>query len=149
LVFSLVFDCAHGEQYESIGNFWDFMRKTFTTCKLEGLGFNWKDDTLEYVIGSSKDLQIETVLKEKIFYVTKQYPKALIKSIDIPNNNWKKYSDRTERLGKLYADIYKDGVLDYEIETFFDDGTCSVEIHRSNYSIRKVTINDYDELIIG
>ena len=36
----------------------------------------------------------------------------------------------TEELGKIYGDIYKDGVLLYEIEEFDDEGNCQIRYCR-------------------
>lgn len=45
-------------------------------------------------------------------------------------NEWKTVRGRTEELGKIYGDIYKDGVLLYEIEEFDDEGNCHIRYCR-------------------
>jgi hypothetical protein len=37
---------------------------------------------------------------------------------------------QTDDLKALYDEIYKDGALSYEIETFFEDGSCQIWYYR-------------------
>ncbi len=39
-------------------------------------------------------------------------------------------SGKTSDLGKIYDEIYRDGALRYEIETFDEDGSCVIMYRR-------------------
>lgn len=111
---SRTFSTINSMQYETIGAFWDECSKKSGRENLRGLGYNWTEDSIEYVIG----------LKNGII-------NGANKTISIPNDNWQTRNGYTDELGKLYEEIYSDGVLDYEIESFNDDGTCEVKFHRA------------------
>ncbi|WP_010250741.1 hypothetical protein [Acetivibrio cellulolyticus] len=113
------------QQYEEIGDYWDYFAKLFGRENLLGLGLNWKEDSLEYVIGT-----VDDSLKFDIEQVKDVYPDCKYKEIDLPEDEWKTYDGRTEELSKLYDAIYKEGVLLYEIESFRDDGNCRIRIRR-------------------
>ena len=48
----------------------------------------------------------------------------LIHSSKIPDEGWIVVNGETKDLGKIYEEIYRDGIPSYEIETFTDDGNC-------------------------
>ena len=48
---SKVFSTENGAQYETIGAFWDGMSEKYGLENLRGLGYNWTDNSIEYVIG--------------------------------------------------------------------------------------------------
>ena len=48
---SRVFSTINNEQYKTIGTFWDELSEEYGMENLRGLGYNWTDDTIEYVIG--------------------------------------------------------------------------------------------------
>ena len=50
--------------------------------------------------------------------------------VQLPDEGWVTVKGRTAELGKMYGEIYKDGALTYEIETFDNDGSCEVEYIR-------------------
>jgi len=107
------FSTQNSEQYTSIGNFWDEMAEKYGRENLRGLGFAWKEDSIGYVIGLKKGL-----LGDGSF------------NIELPDVGWTTVTGKTEELGQMYEEIYKDGNLEYEIETFSEDGTCQVEYIR-------------------
>lgn len=122
---SLVFSTKDEKQYEEIGAYWDYFSSLFGRENLEGLGYNWTEDTIEYVIGSrSRKLKFD----QHNFW--SKYPKCEYKEIELPTQGWITYNGETEKLGQLYEEIYKDGPLTYEIETFSEDGSCQVQIFR-------------------
>ena len=47
-------------------------------------------------------------------------------SVELPDEGWSVVNGKTEDLGKIYDEIYKDGNLTYEIEMFTDDGDCEI-----------------------
>ena len=49
--YSKVFSTTNNQQYSSIGDFWDEMTAIYDLEELRGLGFNWTETTIEYVIG--------------------------------------------------------------------------------------------------
>lgn len=119
--YSRIFSTENEAQYESIGAFWDEMSALFGRESLRGLGYNWTADSIEYVIGlkSNQDMEAGTAGEGSVW-----------KEIMLPDDGWKSYRGRTEELGALYTEIYKDGELSFEIEEFSDDGSCTVSITR-------------------
>ena len=107
-----VFSTKNEEQYSTIGAFWDEMSAIYGRENLMGLGCNWTSDSIEYVMALKNGI-IEGADYE----------------IELPNE-WKTVRGRTEELGKIYGDIYKDGVLLYEIEEFDDEGNCQIRYCR-------------------
>ena len=77
-----------------------------------GLGCKKKKKAIEYVMA------LNNGKKEDADY-----------EIELPDE-WKTVRGRTEELGKIYGDIYKDGVLLYEIEEFDDEGNCQIRYCR-------------------
>ena len=77
--------------------------------KLRGLGYNWTETSIEYVIGLT-DGDIEGSNMDVI----------------LPDDGWECVSGRTEKLAEIYDVIYKNGPLTYEIEMFDDDGNCKL-----------------------
>ncbi len=111
--FSRTFSTENEEQYQTIGAFWDELSGKYGLENLQGLGYNWTENTIEYVIG----------LKEGII-------KENNRKVVLPDEGWITVSGKTEDLGQIYRDIYKDGSLKYEIETFTDDGECTIRYYR-------------------
>ena len=108
-----VFSTENGQQYETIGAFWDELSEKYGRGRLRGLGFHWTENTIEYVIGL-KEGRID----------------GADRSVSLPDEGWKRVSGRTEQLGQLYDAIYRDGHLRYEIETFTDEGACEILYYR-------------------
>ena len=120
----LRFDCADGEQYETIGAFWDAMRTLCPGMELNGVGFGWENDTLSYLIGT------ENGVPDIVEKLRERFPGAVHTEMELPNNGWKTYTATANTLDALYAEIYRDGPLDYEIERFDAEGNAVIEIHR-------------------
>lgn len=110
---SRTFSTVGEKQYETIGAFWDELSGIYGREKLRGLGYNWTDTSIEYVMG----LMIGDIDGQNV-------------SVILPDDGWKCVSGRTEKLGEIYSDIYKDGPLKYEIEMFDDNGNCKIEFYR-------------------
>jgi len=110
---SKTFSTVGEKQYETIGAFWDEMSRIYGREKLRGLGYNWTETSIEYVIGLI-DGDIEG------FNIT----------VILPDEGWISVSGRTGKLGEMYGEIYKDGPLLYEIEMFDDEGKCMVMYRR-------------------
>ncbi len=107
-----LFSTENEMQYDAIGAFWDEMSKEYGRGNLRGLGFGWKDNSIEYAIGLKKGLIADANFE-----------------IDLPDK-WNSVYGRTEELADVYNDIYKDGVLLYEIEEFDDEGNCQIKYYR-------------------
>ena len=112
---SRTFSTKNGEQYITIGSFWDEMSALYGRENLRGLGYNWTEDTIEYVIG----------LRDGVI-------SGADCNVRLPDSGWKYVSGKTEDLGNMYTDIYCDGALTFEIEMFGDDGSCTVAYCREN-----------------
>lgn len=111
--YSRVFSTINNEQYNLIGEFWDEMLLKHDMEELRGLGYNWTDKNIEYVIGLKNN--------EKINDVNYDW-----KEINIPDDKWEIVNGKTEELDKIYDNIYKISNLKYEIEIFNNDGTCKI-----------------------
>lgn len=110
---SRVFKLTNEEQYETIGQFWDEMALIYGLENLRGLGYKWENDEISYAIGlKNGDINGYNL------------------SITLPDDGWVTVSGKTDRLKELYDEIYKNGRLAYEIETFFEDGRCEVSYYR-------------------
>lgn len=107
-----VFSTKNEEQYITIGTFWDEMSKVYGRENLMGLGCNWTEESIEYVMslkdGKIKDANFEILLPDE----------------------WTVVSGKTENLSAIYDEIYKDGPLLYEIEEFDDKGNCKIRYYR-------------------
>ena len=103
-------------QYETIGAFWDELSAIYGLENLRGLGYNWTPDTIEYVMR----------LKEGVI------DGAIIK-VTLPDSGWRTVQGRTSELSLIYDDIYTDGALTYEIETFTEDGDCEILYYRDSH----------------
>ena len=106
---SRTFSTADSAQYEAIGRFWDELSAVYGRDSLRGLGFNWTEHTIEYVIGLKNGV-IQDANAE----------------IELPESGWSTVCGRTEALAGIYDDIYSDGALLYEIELFDDAGNCRI-----------------------
>ncbi|MCI9406293.1 MAG: hypothetical protein HFK04_05200 [Oscillospiraceae bacterium] len=114
------FSTRNAVQYDAIGAFWDRMSERFGRENLRGLGFGWTEDTIEYVIGPKEGDMDPSLGCEGAVY----------RQISLPDDGWIRYTGRTENLPELYDEIYKDGPLLYEIETFGEDSGCEILIRR-------------------
>ncbi len=112
---SRTFSLINEDQYNTIGAFWDEMALIHGLENLQGLGYGWKGQTMEYAIGL-KDSEIA----------------GTNTSIRLPDNGWIVVKGKTYALKELYDEIYKDGPLEYEIETFYENGDCIVKYYRNN-----------------
>ena len=110
---SRTFSTEGNRQFEAIGAFWDELSAIYGRDKLRGLGYNWTENTMEYVIG----------LKQGII-------EGANCSVRIPDMGWSLVEGRTDQLAQIYEKIYQEGSLKYEIERFNDDGKCSILYYR-------------------
>lgn len=111
---SKVFSLSNEQQYKTIGQFLDEMATLYGLEKLQGLGYNWKDDKITYAIGLKDDCI-----------------KGYNVSIELPDNGWVRIEGKTDNLKQLYDEIYKDGMLRFEIETFYENGNCEIRYCRA------------------
>lgn len=114
------FSTQNAAQYDTIGAFWDDLSNRFGRENLQGLGFGWTENTIDYLIG----------LKEGDMDPALHIEGAVYRQISLPDAGWIQYTGRTENLSQLYGEIYKDGPLLYEIETFEESGGCQILIYR-------------------
>ena len=103
------FSTEGDRQYETIGAFWDELSAEYGLEELRGLGYGWTEDTIEYVTG----------WKEGVI------PGA-DRAVELPDEGWSAVTGRSERLERLYEEIWREGRLRYEIESFRQDGTCEI-----------------------
>lgn len=115
------FSTRNEGQYEAIGAFWDAMSERFGRENLQGLGFGWTENTISYAIG----------LKEGRLPEDAHYPGAVYREVSIPDSGWLRFTGPTEQLARLYAEIYEEGVLAYEIERFSEAGDCEILVIRA------------------
>ena len=107
------FSTRNENQYNTIGEFWDALSKEYGKENLRGLGHHWTSDTIEYVIG----LKTGTIDDANVF-------------VELPDNGWSRVTGKLSNLGKMYDEIYREGRLTYEIETFCENGDCEILYYR-------------------
>ena len=110
---SKVFSLADEQQYDTIGRFWDEMALQYGLENLQGLGYNWENNTISYAIGLKNSPIPDFNL-----------------SIKLPDYGWVCVTGRTDDLKQIYDEIYKDGPLQFEIETFDEAGNCRIQYYR-------------------
>ena len=110
---SRVFSTVGEQQYDTIGLFWDELSSVYGLENLRGLGYNWTDTSIEYVIG----------------LITGEIDGWNV-SVTLPDDGWTRVKGRTDDLAKIYDEIYRDGPLKYEIEMFDEDGNCVIDYVR-------------------
>lgn len=106
---SRVFSTENDMQYGTIGAFWDEMAGKYGLENLRGLGYNWTENSIEYVIG----LKEGTVDRANC-------------EAELPDGGWTAVRGKTADLAQIYSRIYEDGSLTYEIETFTEAGDCEI-----------------------
>ena len=115
--YSRIFSTVNNKQYTLIGEFWDELLLKYNIEDLRGLGFNWTDTTIEYVIGLKNNEKINDIIYEW-------------KEINLPDNKWEIVKGKTDELDKIYSEIYKKSLLKYEIEMFYNNGNCEIRYIR-------------------
>ena len=124
---SRVFPLKDNEMYKGISEFWETMERYFYLDKLIGLGLNWTEDSMEYIIGFTDN----SMRKKDTERIKKIYPDAEYKVVLLPKRGWREYKGNTADIQNMYDAIWKDGNLTYELETFTDDGKCTLRINRT------------------
>jgi predicted transcriptional regulator YdeE len=109
------FSLAGQQQYETIGQFWDEMADKYGLENLQGLGYQWQDDKISYAIGL-KSGRIE------------DYNASIV----LPDDGWETAAGETSGLKEIYDEIYKNCALQFEIETFYENGTCKIKYYRKS-----------------
>lgn len=113
-------------QYVDIAKFWSIMEKYYDVNKLSGLGFNWTDTTMDYVIGFRDNSMTAAELdKIKPYFRSAEYVIKLL-----PKDNWKKHIGHVSQIKEKYNELWKAGAIKYEIETFDEEGNMKLLIHR-------------------
>lgn len=104
------FSLLHDDQYHTIGEFWDEMSLLYGLENLQGLGYRWADGKIFYAIG----LKVGDIRDANF-------------QIELPDTGWTIVTGQTSDLQQLYNEIYKNGALQYEIETFSQNGSCQIQ----------------------
>ena len=107
------FSLLNEDQYRTIGDFWDELSLIYGLENLMGLGYKWENDKIYYAIG---------LINGKIDNYNFE--------INILDEGYKTFKGKTDDLKNIYDEIYKDGPLKYEIETFTNDGQCQIKYYR-------------------
>lgn len=107
------FSLKNEEQYNTIGDFWDEMSLLYGMENLVGLGYKWDNETIYYAIG----LKDKTIKNHNF-------------KIKLPDDGWIIVNGKTDNLKEIYDKIYLDGPLTYELETFTNDGNCTIKYYR-------------------
>ena len=96
------------------GLFWDELAAKYGRENLQGLGYGWKERSIEYIIG---------LIYGEI--------DGADRAVKLPDTGWVTVRGQTADLGKIYEKIYREGRLEYEIERFTDSGDCEIMYCRS------------------
>ena len=108
------FDLTNEQQYETIGQFWDEMALLYGLENLRGLGYGWHGNRISYAIGlKNGDIPNHNVC------------------IPLPDDGWTRVNGQTDQLKAIYDEIYQAGRLQYEIELFYEDGSCEINYYRT------------------
>ena len=107
------FSLENEDQYNTIGNFWDEMSLLYGLENLQGLGYKWEKGKIYYAIGLKNGIINNANL-----------------TIQLPDDGWIIVQGKTDDLKKIYGEIYKEGPLKFEIETFTVDGNCKIKYYR-------------------
>lgn len=107
------FSLLNEDQYNTIGAFFDELSEIYGLENLKGLGINWRNNKMDYVIGLKNDV----------------IPNANYE-VELPDEGWIKFIGRTDDLKQIYDVIYQDGPFKYEIETFDENGSCKIMYYR-------------------
>lgn len=106
------FSTLNEEQYNTIGAFWDELSAIYGRENLMGLGCDWTENSIAYVM-ALKNGKIPNANYE----------------IELPDH-WTTVKGRTEKLESIYAKIYEEGSLKFEIEEFDEEGNCQIRYCR-------------------
>lgn len=134
------FSTKDNGQYDTIGDLWDFCAQIYGLEKLKGLGYNWTQDSIEYVMGIADGREPE------LAKIRRKYPRAVYKEILLPEQGWSQYTGRREKLEKLYTEIYREGAPVYEIESFYGDGSCTISVCRDDLPLELLGEDSLDEI---
>lgn len=107
------FSLLNNDQYNTIGDFWDEMALLYGLENLQGLGYKWSGNKISYAIG----LKVGEIQGYNV-------------RIELPDTGWSIARGETAKLQQIYKEIYKNGALKYEIETFTEDGNCQIKYYR-------------------
>ena len=107
------FSLQNNDQYNTIGAFWDDMALLYGLENLQGLGYKWENGLIFYAIGL-KDGEIDNCNF----------------CIELPDDGWVTVCGQTDDLQNIYDKIYQNGPLKYEIETFTENGNCTIKYYR-------------------
>ena len=107
------FSLTDDGQYDTIGEFWDEMTDIYGLENLVGLGYKWEKGKIYYAIGLKRG-EID----------------GYNLSLELPDTGWSTAPGRTAELKEIYGEIYRQGRLTYEIESFNEDGICQIRYYR-------------------
>ena len=107
------FSLFNNDQYNTIGKFWDEMSALYGLENLQGLGYKWAGGKIYYAIG----LKVGDIPNDNF-------------SMQLPDTGWTVVHGKTDNLQGIYNEIYKSGPLQYEIETFQENGDCQIKYYR-------------------
>ena len=110
---SKTFSLLNEKQYDTIGAFWDEMSDIYGLENLVGLGYKWHNGKIDYAIGL-KNGEID----------------GCNLTITLPDDDWVEVRGKTDNLKQIYDEIYKNGALTFEIESFYNNGDCIIKYYR-------------------
>ena len=87
------FSTENNQQYDTIGAFWDELAVKYGRVNLQGLGYGWKERSIDYAIGLI-DGEID----------------GADRVVKLPDTGWVTVRGRTADLGKMYEKIYQEVV---------------------------------------
>lgn len=107
------FSLKNEEQYQTIGAFWDEMAEKYGLENLQGVGYKWQNGQISYAIGL-KNGEID----------------GCNLCIELPDGGWQCVDGKTDDLQEIYSAIYRNGALQFEIESFYENGSCHIKYYR-------------------
>lgn len=125
----MTFSTVGEKQYETIGKIWDLMSNLYGISNIRGLGYGWTDSSITYCFGFKEELSDDVYL-ERLETVNELSQKPFrFNKIEIPDSDWKEFNGTVNTIPEVYDEVYKDGNLDFEIETFDEEGNFKTVVH--------------------
>lgn len=125
----MTFSTVGEKQFEAIGIVWDIFSNLYGIENIRGLGYGWTDNSITYCFGFKEELSDDVYL-ERLETINELVDKPFrFNKIELPDSDWKEFNGTVDTIPELYNEVYKAGNLDFEIETFDQDGAFKSVVH--------------------
>jgi ribosomal protein S17 len=112
----------------------DVFEAKLTNVNFDRKKYQTHSDLLQirYTDNSPIAKKLQMIFSNSFSYLkfAKQLPENRHKQIKLPDDGWVIVNGKTDNLKEIYDKIYLDGPLTYELETFTNDGNCTIKYYR-------------------